>query len=115
MNSNVFGNKTIVFPDKPFALIFDLFPSLQNNLNWNSCMHIFTFILYTFGLSGEFLYIGRLFALCIAKLTACSLSTWHVEMCIIPMVLSTLSIGFNIDKTCLHILHIGCNANLFAD
>ena len=32
MNGNVFGNKTIVIPDKPFALIFDLFPFLQDKL-----------------------------------------------------------------------------------
>ena len=29
MNGNVFGNKTIVFPDKLFALIFDFFPCLR--------------------------------------------------------------------------------------
>ena len=32
MNGNVSGIK-LVFPDKPFALIFDLFPCLRANLN----------------------------------------------------------------------------------
>ena len=36
MNGNAFGNETIklVIPDKPFALIFDLFSFLQDNINW---------------------------------------------------------------------------------
>ena len=32
MNGNVFGT-IIVIPDKPLALVFDLFPFLQDNLN----------------------------------------------------------------------------------
>ena len=40
MNGNAFGNETIklVIPDKPFALIFDLFSFLQDNINWISCI-----------------------------------------------------------------------------
>ena len=31
----------LVFPDKPFALIFDLFSCLGDNLYWNSCIRMY--------------------------------------------------------------------------
>ena len=33
MNGNMYSGIKLVFPDKPFALIFDLFPFLRDNLN----------------------------------------------------------------------------------